>query len=210
MELINYSLEVGNRLLIEETNLIFEQGKINHLLGNNGVGKSCFAKSCANILPHKGTIKQANDLVVIGSYSNIPLDFTLNNIIDIIKKEHSQKDIDEIISLLNFDNISKNIRIKQLSDGQKQKIKLLFFLISKPNNIILDEFTSSLDKSSSFELYSFFNNYVNNKNVTCINITHNLADMENMPGAYFLLSNKRIIKYDNPNEIISRYIKGDY
>ena len=86
MELINYSLEVGKRLLIEETNLIFEQGKINHLLGNNGVGKSCFAKSCVNIIPHKGTIKLSNDLVVIGSYSNIPSDLTLSNIIDIIKK----------------------------------------------------------------------------------------------------------------------------
>lgn len=210
MELVNYSLEVGKRLLIEETTLKFEKGKINHLLGNNGVGKSCFAKSCVNILPHKGQIKTSSELIVIGSYSNIPLDFTLKDIIDILKKKHTKKEIDEIIDLLNFDNISKDIRIKKLSDGQKQKIKLLFFLISKPDNIILDEFTSSLDKSSSFELYNFLNKYVNNENVTCINITHNLADMENMPGAYYLLSDKKIIKYNDPNEIISLYIKGDY
>lgn len=209
MELINYSLKIGKQLLIKETSIEFATGKVNHLLGNNGVGKSCFAKSCLDILPHKGLIKASSDITVIGSYSNIPSDFTLKNIINILEKQYSQNEIDKMNNLLNLDNISKNTRIKKLSDGQKQKIKLLYFLIAKPQNIILDEFTSSLDKSSTFELYDFLNKYVNNNNVTCINITHNLADIENMPGEYYLLTNQEITKYDDPNEIIRLYIKGD-
>ena len=210
LELINYSLSISNRSLIENTNVKFQQGKINHLLGNNGVGKSCFAKSCVNLLPHNGEIKDSSDIVVIGSYSNIPTDFSLYNILEILKKRYSHKKIKKMMDLLDFNNIPPKIQIKKLSDGQKQKIKLLFFLISSPKNIILDEFTSSLDKSSSFELYKFLNKYVTKENITCLNITHNLADIENMPGAYYLLSNKTITQYENPNEIISLYIRGDY
>lgn len=40
----NYTLKIGNRILLENTNLDFEEGEINHLLGRNGSGKSQLAK----------------------------------------------------------------------------------------------------------------------------------------------------------------------
>ncbi|MFD3107204.1 ATP-binding cassette domain-containing protein, partial [Streptococcus agalactiae] len=40
----NYTLKIGNRILLENTNLDFEEGEINDLLGRNGSGKSELAK----------------------------------------------------------------------------------------------------------------------------------------------------------------------
>lgn len=42
----NYTLKIGNRILLENTNLDFEEGEINHLLGRNGSGKSQLLVSC--------------------------------------------------------------------------------------------------------------------------------------------------------------------
>ena len=73
--------------------------------------------------------------------------------------------------MLKLGEVSNKLPLAKMSDGQKQKIKLLCFLASKPSIIILDEFTTALDKSSSLELYSFFNNYVKNKYLLFCSIT---------------------------------------
>lgn len=209
MKFINYSLKVGNKLLIENLNIEFVSGSVNHLLGNNGTGKSCFAKSCIDILPYKGKIDADSKPVVIGSYSGIPLDLTFGDIQNILQKRYAQDNVDNLINLLNFDNISPKIKIKKLSDGQKQKIKLLCFLLTNPKILIFDEFTSALDKNSTFELYKFINKYISDNDITCINISHNLSDIEYMPGNYYLLSNKKIKQYYSKDELINNYIRGE-
>lgn len=99
-------------------------------------------------------------------------------------------------------------KIKNLSDGQKQKLKLLFFLAQEPELIILDEFTNGLDKKTSIEIYKFLNNYTNKGHVTLINITHNLADLEYMEGNYYLLQNEDINQVNSKEMAIDSYIKG--
>lgn len=81
-------------------------------------------------------------------------------------------------------------------------------LIPSPKIIILDEFTSALDKSSTLEIYKFLNEYVTQNDVTCINITHNLSDIEYMPGNYYFFSNKNIVIVDSKQEIIDLYMRG--
>ncbi len=209
MEFVNYSLQVGNRKLLENLSISFGSNSVNHLLGSNGVGKSCFAKSCIGIMPYKGNIVLESQPVLIGSYSNVPLDLTLNDIIKMLQKKHSNYDLDNLCMLLNLENISRKIRIRKLSDGQRQKIKLLCFLITNPKIVIFDEFTSALDKSSSLELYKFVNEYTKLQSIICINITHNLSDIEYMPGNYYLMSNNTIKKYSNKDDIINDYIRGE-
>lgn len=40
MKLINYSLKVGKKKLLENVNISFDKKYINHILGSNGAGKS--------------------------------------------------------------------------------------------------------------------------------------------------------------------------
>lgn len=208
MELINYGLMVGKKELISNVNLKFEKGIINHLLGANGVGKSCFAKSCAGLVPFSGSIIIDNVPTLISSYSNIPMDLRFKDVLCILKKKYDTNIINDLSKTLNVENIPPHVILRKLSDGQRQKVKLLSFLVAQPKCIILDEFTSALDKIVSFEMYAFFNKYVNTNSVTCINITHNLSDIEHMPGRYYLLDNQQIIFFQRKEEMVSRYIKG--
>ncbi|SFU85021.1 putative peptide transport system ATP-binding protein [Clostridium sp. DSM 8431] len=209
MRLRNYSLKVGNKILLDNLSISFENKVMNHLLGSNGVGKSCFAKSMVGMIPYTGIVEDIEDSpIVISSYSNVPLDFKLPDIIKILEKKFDKKRIDYFYKLLKLDSISKEIKIKKMSDGQKQKIKLLCFLMPLPKVIILDEFTSALDKKSCLEVYSFLNDFVKDNDVTCINITHNLSDVEYMPGKYYLFNDRKIQEFDSKDNIISAYVKG--
>lgn len=209
MELQNYSLKVGNRQLLCNVNIQFQKQCIHHVLGSNGVGKSCFAKSCVGILPYEGLIQQNERAVLIGSSSNVPSEFSLRDILKELHKKFEQSEVEMLYDLLNLDNVSDKLPLAKMSDGQKQKIKLLCFLASKPSIIILDEFTTALDKSSSLDLYAFLNDYVKKNEVTILNITHNLSDLEYMPGKYYYISDCEMEEVDSKENVIEKYIRGE-
>lgn len=208
LEFSDYSLRVGNKELIEHLNITFASSTISHILGNNGVGKSCLAKSCINMLNYKGRIISETMPTLVGSYSNVPLDLRLKDVQNLLLKNFTQTHVHELINLLNLTSIPTTLKLKKMSDGQKQKIKLLSFLSSEPSVIILDEFTNALDKKSTLDIYKFLNKYVYDSGITCLNITHNLSDVEYMQGRYYFFSDKKIKEVPDKQQVIDLYVKG--
>lgn len=208
MQFTNYYLKIEKKILINNLNINFEEKNIHHLLGSNGVGKSCFAKSCVGMINYEGEIQINNNIVLIGSYSNIPSDFRLKDIVKILNQKFDNDYIKHLYNLLKLYKVTSNIPLKKLSDGQRQKIKLLAFLATSPKIIILDEFTSALDKSSTLEIYDFIKTYVDSQNAICLNITHNLSDIEYLPGQYYYFSNKNIKRIETKEKLINLYMKG--
>lgn len=209
MELKNFSLIVGKNRLINNLNIKFQNGYINHILGDNGVGKSTFAKACLGVFPYEGEIIINGKKTLIGSYTNIPLDLNKVDVMHILYKYYDKQTINRLYDLLRLEDISNKLNIKKMSDGQKQKIKILFFLSLNPDVIILDEFTSSLDRKSSNDLYNFMNEYVKSKDLTVINITHNLADLTNMEGFYYIFKDQKIKKVKSQTELLNMYLGSE-
>lgn len=206
MKFKNFSLKVGNKKLFDNVNIEFSSG-ISHLVGRNGSGKSCMVKTLEKKFDYSGEVS-VNDFVIISSYSNIPSDLKWNDLEKVLNNDKCF--IDKLKDTLNMENIDKNIQISKLSDGQKQKLKLLFYLMRKPKTIIFDEFTNGLDKQTTLELYKFIKNYINEfKDVICLNITHNMTDLYELEGKYYLIENNNIKEYTNKEIVIGKYIKGD-
>lgn len=206
MKFKNFSLKVGNKKLFDNVNIEFSSG-ISHLVGRNGSGKSCMVKTLEKKFDYSGEVS-VNDFVIISSYSSIPSDLKWNDLEKVLNNDKCF--IDKLKDTLNMENIDKNIQISKLSDGQKQKLKLLFYLMRKPKTIIFDEFTNGLDKQTTLELYKFIKNYINEfKDVICLNITHNMTDLYELEGKYYLIENNNIKEYTNKEIVIGKYIKGD-
>lgn len=208
LEFIDYSLKVGHTWLIEGLNISFEKNVMNHLLGSNGSGKSCFAKSCAGMLKSKGRIVGKEETVLLGSGSNIPSAFHLPDVVKLLLKRFEESRVLELYKLLKLHEASQSLPIRKMSDGQKQKIKLLSFLSGSPKVILLDEFTSALDQRSSLDLYEFLRGYISENDITFLNITHNLSDIEYLPGNYYYLHHRNIIQIATKEEIINAYVRG--
>ncbi|HGD4422724.1 TPA: ABC transporter ATP-binding protein [Streptococcus agalactiae] len=199
----NYTLKIGNRILLENTNLDFEEGEINHLLGRNGSGKSQLAK---DFIINRGNYFSNDiyeDTLIISSYSNLPSDVTINDLERTIPWKLSK----EIYQLLNINQISKTVKLKQLSDGQKQKVKLLVLLSLDKHIIILDEITNALDKKSVDEINVFLQNYIQYyPEKIIINISHDINNIRSLKGNYFLIDNQKIYKVDTLDDAISWYL----
>lgn len=206
MKFKNFSLKIGNKKLFDNVNIEFSNG-ISHLVGRNGSGKSCMVKTLEKKFDYSGEVS-VNNYVIISSYSSIPSDLKWSDLERVLNND--KHFIDKLKDTLNMENIDKNIQISKLSDGQKQKLKLLFYLMRKPKTIIFDEFTNGLDKQTTLELYKFIKNYINEfKDVICLNITHNMTDLYELEGKYYLVENNNIKEYYNKEIVIEKYIKGD-
>lgn len=204
MKIKNYNLKIKDKILLNDVNVEFYEGEINHILGPNGVGKSIFAKDL--ILNAKKKINlNENDLCVIGSYTNLPLDYKVKDLISFIKQNKSEL-FDYLYKSLSINKIDEKLLYKSLSDGQKQKLKILSFFKSNVKVIILDELLNAVDKKSSNEIYTFFKTFINkHSDVVIINITHNLVDLSAMEGKYFLYDDQNILQILTKEEIIKEY-----
>ena len=112
MKLINYSLKVGKKKLLENVNISFDKKYINHILGSNGAGKSSFAKTCVGMLEFEGKIEENQEAILIGSSSNIPAEFTLDDVIKLLKKNPIYYKLYLINRILLYAHFSTNCRIK--------------------------------------------------------------------------------------------------
>ncbi|EIS6285692.1 ATP-binding cassette domain-containing protein [Staphylococcus pseudintermedius] len=209
MEIVDYSLKVKGKELINNCNLKFYSGEINHIVGKNGVGKSQLAKDF--ILNNSGSIPKSinKGVTLISSSSNVPHDITKEFLLNLLKARFpgAQKTFSKISEILNINDIPSKVLIKNLSDGQKQKLKFLSFLLEDNSLIILDEITNALDKKTVNEIYIFLNDFIKeHPSKTVVNITHDLSDLSSLPGKYFIFKNQKIKEYNSKDQLIDDYI----
>lgn len=207
MRLIDFGLRYGKRPVLQSVNVELPEGRVNHLLGKNGAGKSSLAKALAGIIAFEGSVTgEKPPVTIIGSYSQVPCDLCVSDVIEIARSKAEAKLFDRLAGGLAIDGLSKSAKLNQLSDGQRQKMKLLFFLSGKPRTIVLDEVTNALDRTTACEICGFLDEYLNQPGITSINITHELSDLDRIRGSYFLLEDGSITSVASKQELIGRYM----
>ena len=199
----NYSLIVGKKVLLNNTDLWFEKGKINHILGRNGSGKSQLAKDFLLNRKKLFASEVSSSTLIISSYSNLPKELTIEDFHKVIPWQLSE----EIYNLLDIQGINNRIKLKYLSDGQRQKIKLYILLSLNKEIIILDEIINALDKATVSEIHHFLQKYIAKyPNKLVINISHDISDIKFLEGNYFVIDNQKINKVLSADIAIKWYL----
>lgn len=199
----NYNLTVGNKKLLESTTLFFEKGKINHVLGRNGSGKSQLAKDFVLNNSKWFPSDISEKTLIISSYSNIPSELTISDLQNTVPWKLSS----EIYDLLQIESIDAHVKLKYLSDGQKQKVKLYILLSLDKDIVILDEITNALDKKTVDEIHIFLKKYIaNNPEKIIINISHDISDIRELEGNYLVIDNAKFNRVDSLDKAISWYL----
>ena len=110
------------------------------------------------------------------------------DIVDYLKKF----DLNQFVTK---DNKVKNIIINQetsnLSNGQKQRISIIRELLSKPEILVLDEITSSVDKDSLINILKILKSL--KKHTTIFIITHQM-EYKKISDYNYLLQSKKLVK----------------
>ena len=182
-------------------NFSINEGEILGIIGESGSGKSTILKILQNlVIPDQGEVI-FNEKI---NSSYIFQDFNLlynKNVFDnvalplILKKEKNREKIEEkvnenleVVNLLN----KKYSNISSLSGGQKQRVAIARSLITKPNLLLCDEITSSLDQNTKNEILELLLKINETYKTTIIFVSHELDSIKKLCNRILVIENGNI------------------
>ncbi|KAB2872192.1 MAG: ABC transporter ATP-binding protein [Bacteroidales bacterium] len=207
-------------------NLKINKGELIGLVGNNGAGKTTLLSLILDLIKATDGHVKSKDLQVdktddwknyTGSYLNerflipylTPLEFFefVGNLYGKNKSDISifMKENEDFFSIED-----KDLYIRELSAGNKNKVGILATMISNPEIIILDEPFANLDPSSQLWLKSKLKD-LNAKGTTIIISSHDLMHVTEICSRILILENGKIINdsktHSNSLQELESYFK---
>lgn len=169
--------------VIDNLNMIVNDGEIFGFLGPNGAGKTTTIKMMTGILDIDngdiiidGKSIKTNPIEAKMSMGLVPdspdaflklkgIEY-LNFMADVyeVSSDDRKNRINELSEKFEISNVLNN-KIESYSHGMRQKIVIIGALLHNPKNWILDEPMTGLDPKSSFELKRLMREHVNKGNM---------------------------------------------
>jgi ABC-2 type transport system ATP-binding protein len=97
----------------------------------------------------------------------------------------------------------------KLSAGQKTRVALAKALINRPELLLLDEPTASLDPDTGDWVRSWLERYRDESGATILLASHNMAEVERLCSYVLMLKQGRIVDRGSPQELLDRYGRED-
>ncbi|WNQ11964.1 ABC transporter ATP-binding protein [Paenibacillus aurantius] len=188
------------------------------LIGPNGAGKTTLMRMLADVLkPTEGeiTLNGESIRVLDDRYRDLigylPQDcgfysyFTASKFLRYMAalkgmgRREADRRIDELLDLMNLRE-QKHQRIGKFSGGMKQRLGIAQALLNDPKILILDEPTAGLDPKERIRFRNLLSDLAGDRIV--IVSTHIISDMESMAKEVLLLKEGRLVKKEEPEEIL--------
>lgn len=207
-------------------NLKINKGELVGLVGNNGAGKTTLLSLMLDLIKATDGCVKSKDLQVdktddwknyTGSYLNerflIPY-LTPKEFFEFVGNLYGKNKSDIAIFMKEnegfFSIEDKDLYIRELSAGNKNKVGILATMISNPEIIILDEPFANLDPSSQLWLKSKLKD-LNAKGTTIIISSHDLMHVTEICSRILILENGKIVNdsktHSNSLQELESYFK---
>lgn len=206
----------GKDYAVKDGNLLLEQGKIIGLLGPNGSGKSTSLKLMAGLVkPNKGEVtvngevatrRVAKTVAYLTELDFYYEPFTVNDMVKFYASQFEDFRMDKAEELLQFMKLEPVKKIKQLSKGNRGRLKLVLALAREAEYILLDEPFSGLDPMVRDSIVKGLLTYVNFGKQTIIIATHEIDEIEPLLDEVILIKNGNFLAQENVEQI--REVEG--
>lgn len=153
ISLINYAKSIKNRVVLDNINLSFEEGKVYLLTGHNGCGKTMLLRAlCGLISPTSGCANSTKNYkfgVVIETPAFMNNESALYNLkyLANIRKEIGINEIESALKAVDLYDVRLD-KVKSFSLGMKQRLGICQAIMENPDIILLDEPFNALDDNS--------------------------------------------------------------
>jgi ABC-2 type transport system ATP-binding protein len=197
------------------------QGSVTGLLGGNGAGKTTtIAMIMGLIIPTAGTARVLGAEMprqryrVLGRmnfespYVDMPARLTTRQNLTVFAMlygvENAADRVSELAQELDLVELLDRPSGK-LSAGQKTRVSLAKALVNRPEILLLDEPTASLDPDTADWVRGRIERYRHERGATILLASHNMAEVERLCERVIIMKNGRIEDDDTPNALLARY-----
>lgn len=191
-------MKFEDKVIFKDLNFTLSKGSMTALLGANGTGKTTLIRILMGMLqPTTGSFKFAPDTKVgyVPQFRNLDADYPLSirAFVELntplFKNARVKARVNQILKETHLLDI-QNTRMGEASGGQKQRAYLAQALLDKPDFIILDEATASLDPVAKEELMSLIKHLNEKHAMTVLFTTHDIPLAKKYMKDYLLFKDK--------------------
>ena len=218
----NLSKKFNQIYAVNNINLSISTNKTVGLLGPNGCGKTTSIGMMLGLIkPTSGDIIiqnknintfERNELLSImnfaSPYVELPKKLSVKQNLEIYGRLYGVKNlslrVNELAEDLNLKDFL-NKKTGELSSGQKNRVSLAKSLINKPEILLLDEPTASLDPDIGDFIRSYIQDYKSNNKVTIILASHNMSEVERLCDTIVMMKKGKIIDRGTCIELIKKH-----
>ena len=209
-------------LAVNKINFFIEKNKTIGLLGPNGCGKTTsigmmlglITPTSGDILINNKNLKSfSRDQILsrfnfASPYVELPKKLTVKQNLEIYGRLYGIKNLSERINEISNDLDIKNFfdwKTGELSSGQKNRVSLAKALINKPEILLLDEPTASLDPDIGDFVRSYIQDYKSKNKVTILLASHNMSEVERLCDSIVMMRKGKIIDNGTCEELIKKH-----
>jgi ABC-2 type transport system ATP-binding protein len=184
-----------------------ERGSCTALLGGNGAGKTTTISTIMGLVePTSGRVTvlgaempRQRHLVLhrmnfVSPYVNMPMRLTVRQNLT-IRSLSDELELDEFLDRPTG----------KLSSGQKTRVALAKSLINRPEILMLDEPTASLDPDTADWVRGRLERYRRERGATVLLASHNMGEVERLCDRVIMMKTGHIESDDTPARLIARY-----
>ena len=218
----NLSKIYNQYLAVNKINFSIEKNKTVGLLGPNGCGKTTTIGMMLGLVsPTEGEIlieskninKFKRDEILkrfnfASPYVELPKKLTVKQNLEIYGRLYGVQNLNTRINEISGDLGIKNFfnrRTGELSSGQKNRVSLAKSLINKPEILLLDEPTASLDPDTGDYIRSYIENYSIKNKTTILLASHNMNEVERLCSKVMMMKDGIIIDQGTCKDLISKH-----
>lgn len=196
-------------------------GSTTALLGGNGAGKTTTISMLLGLIkPTAGEIhilgvdmrrarhKALARMNFESPYVDLPKRLTVRENLRVYGRLYGVRNLRGRIDELAEDLALKDFLDRPtgtLSAGQKTRVGLAKAFINKPELLLLDEPTASLDPDTADWVRQHFSNYQKQSGATILLASHNMTEVERLADNVIMMNKGRIVDQGGPRDLISRY-----
>jgi ABC-type multidrug transport system ATPase subunit len=228
IDCVKISKEVKNRsgggrvTLLNDVSISVEPNEFVGLLGPSGAGKSTLMDAMNGMRPATSGSVLINNLDLYENLDSlkqsigyVPQEDIIHRELTVFKtlyyvaklrlsRDVTRKEIDEIIEeVLDVTGLTerRDVKVSQLSGGQRKRVSIAVELITKPSVIFLDEPTSGLDPATEEKIMKLFRQIAESGR-TVILTTHAMENVKLFDKVVILMCG-RLVFYGKPDEALA-------
>jgi len=219
--------EYITKTAVEDVSFSIEAGEMVGYIGPNGAGKSTTIKMLTGILvptagevtvgglvPYQERQKNARQIgVVFGQRSQLWWDLPTIESFELLKQVYAisdqqyRKNMDTFTEILRLDEFYQT-PVRQLSLGQRMRADIAASLLHDPAILFLDEPTIGLDVVAKERMRTFIQEMNQERGITVILTTHDMADIERLCKRMILIDQGRVMYDGGLSKIRDRFGKS--
>ncbi len=222
IEIKNLTKIYNNYSAVNNLNFSINKNETIGLLGPNGCGKTTTIGMLLGLVtPSSGDIiiddkninsfkrdEILNRFNFASPYVELPKKLTVKQNLEIYGRLYGITNLKNRIEEISTDLDIKSFferKTGELSSGQKNRVSLAKSLINKPEILLLDEPTASLDPDIGDFVRSYIQDYKSKNKITILLASHNMGEVERLCDSVVMMKEGKLIDSGTCAELIKKH-----